>query len=149
MAAKEPPPRREKIPFVEDQILKETVRKELRYQREFTDFRPSLESLSEATPDKPLVDSFCSRLYSRPDAEDALGTQLRHSLSVERRDTLPQIKYPAPLTTSMEYGWDQYTVPRMKSMFNHNRMKTEITMLPSRYDPNANVMTVKEEKPPK
>jgi hypothetical protein len=148
MTKKEAPPRREKIPFIEDSILKETVRKEMRYQREFTDFRPSLRSLEEATPDKPLIDSFCSRLYSHPDAEDAVGTQLRHSLAIERRDVAPYAKYARPMTTSMEYGWDQYSVPRMQSMFNHNRRKTEITMLPSRWDPNANAMTVKE-KPPK
>jgi hypothetical protein len=148
MAKKDPPPRREKLPFIEDSILKETVKKEIRYQKEFTDFCPSLLSLEEATPDKPLVDSFCSRLYSRPDEEDELGAQLRGTLSIQRRDTAPHFKYREPLTTSMEIGWDQYDVPRFKSMFNHNRMKTEITMLPSKWDPNANTMTVKE-KPPK
>jgi hypothetical protein len=147
MAKKEPPPKREKIPIVEDCILRETVRKELQSQKEFTDFCPSLASLEEATPDKPLVDSFCSRLYSRPDQEDALGAQLRHTLSIARRDTAPHFKYREPLTTSMEIGWDQYDVPRFRSMFNHNRTKTEITMLPSRWDPNANVMTVKEKEP--
>jgi hypothetical protein len=48
----------------------------------------------------------------------------------------------------MDYGWDQFDVPRFKSMFSHNYLKTEITMLPSKWDPNANVMTVKA-KPPK
>jgi hypothetical protein len=33
-------------------------------------------------------------------------------------------------------------------MFDHSHKSTEITLLPSRWDPNANVMTVKD-KPPK
>jgi hypothetical protein len=46
--------------------------------------------------------------------------------------------------TAMEYGRDQFNVPRFKSMFNHNSLKKEITMLLSKWDPNTNVMTVKE-----
>jgi hypothetical protein len=145
---KEPPPKRQRSQFVEDEILKETVRKETRYRRDFTEFSPSLHSLMEATPDKPLVDSFASRLYSRPDEEDEVETQLRGTLRVDAREAPPRYKYKDPPTTSMEIGWDQYDVPRFRSMFNHNRTKTEITMLPSRWDPNANVMTVKA-KPPK
>jgi hypothetical protein len=148
MAKKEPPPKREKLPYIEDAILRETVKQEIKFQKEFTDFHPSIYAVTGATPDKPLIDSFCSRLWSGPDKEDELGASLRATLSISRRDELPHFKYKEPLTTQMELGWDQYDVPRFKSMFNHNRMKTEITMLPSRWDPNANVMTVKD-KPSK
>jgi hypothetical protein len=147
-AAKDPPPKREKIPFVEDTILRETVKKETFYARPFTEFRPSLASLSASTHDKPLVDTYASRLYARQDREDEVETQLRNSLGVTTRDLPLHQRYNGPVTTSMDYGWYQHEVPGFKSMFDHRRMKTEITMLPSRWDPNANVMTVKE-KPPK
>jgi hypothetical protein len=145
---KEPPPKREKIPFIEDSILKETVKKELRYQLTFTDFHPSIWALTGATPDKPLVDSFASRLYSRPDEEDSLESELRTTLGITSRTLEPRFRFRDPMTTSMDYGWDQFTVPRFKSMFDHRHKSTEITQLPSRWDPNANVMTVKD-KPPK
>jgi hypothetical protein len=54
-AKKEAPPKRQRLPFVEDEILKETVRKEKKYQKDFTKFSPTLGSLRGATPDKLLV----------------------------------------------------------------------------------------------
>jgi hypothetical protein len=146
-AKKEPPPKRQKIPFVEDAILKETVKKEMHYQLTFTDFHPSVWALTGASPDKPLVDSFASRLYSRPDAEDDVERELRKSLGITSRTVHPRHRFRDPVTTSMDYGWDQFTVPRFRSMFDHRHRSTEITLLPSRWDPDANVMTVKENPP--
>jgi hypothetical protein len=147
-AKKDPPPRREKIPFIEDSILKETVKKEMRYQRAFTEFHPSVLTLDGATPDKPLIDSYASRLYSKRDEEDDVERELRTTLGITSRTLEPRHRFRDPMTTSMDYGWDQATVPQFRSMFDHRRKSTEITQLPSKWDPNANVMTVKD-KPPK
>ena len=145
---KGPPPREERTALVNDAILRETVRREMMWQKDYTEFQPSLSSLREATPDKPLVDSFVGRLWTHPEeanrGETEEDVRMRTTLNVTRRDMVPRDKYREPITTSMELGWDQFDVPRFKSMFDHNHKKTDITMNPSRWDPNANVMTVKD-----
>lgn len=146
MAQKDPPPKREKSPFIEDAILRETVRKENMFAKEFSEFQPSLFSLREATPDKPLVKSFCSTPHDE-DYEDEQSVKFRSTLHMTSRDTDPRLKYDFPPTTTMEIGWDPEFYQPRKSMFDHRKVKTDITMLPSRWDPNANVMTVKEAKP--
>jgi hypothetical protein len=143
---KEPPPRRERSVFVEDSIMRERVRKEMMYQTDRAEFAPSLDSLKSATPDKPLVDSFCSRLYTHPELDSEEEVQLRSTLNIVRRTLPPHDKFREPLTTSMEYGWDQYDVPSFKSIFDHRRPKTDVTTMPSKWDPDANVMTVKDRK---
>jgi hypothetical protein len=145
---KDPPPKRQKIPFIEDEILKETVRKELRYQLTFTEFSPSLDALTGATPEKSLVGSFASRQYSHDDEEDDTECSLRASLRITTRTLGPRSRFRDPMATSMDSGWDQFDVPPFRSMFDHRHKATDVTLLPSRWDPNANMMTVKD-KPPK
>ena len=143
--SKAPPPKRERSPFVNDAIMRETVRKEMMFQKDFGEFQPSVTSLREATPDKPLVDSFVSKLWLHPEVEnEGEDEEMKKTLNVTRKEMLPRDLYKEPLTTSMEVGWDQFDVPRFRSMFDFHHKKTDITMNPSRWDPNANVMTVKD-----
>lgn len=148
MSKKEPAPRAERSPFVQDAILRETVRKEGMFQKDFTEFHPSFDMLREATPDKPLVSSFCSNPHIYDDDDDE---ELRKTLHVTTReiDDDPHSKYSMPMTTSQEIGWDarEYSMMR-KSMFDHRHKKTDVTTLPSKWDPAANVMKV-QSKPPK
>ncbi|OHS96160.1 hypothetical protein TRFO_10061 [Tritrichomonas foetus] len=144
--AKREIPKRETTAFIQDEIQKERIRKENMYQVEFSEFRPSLESLREATPDKPGIDSFCSRQYfkTRSVEDDEEDEMIRKTLNITSKDDDPHLKYKEPMTTTMELGWDQYEMKPFKSMFDHRHKKTDITALPSKWDPNANVMTVKD-----
>lgn len=151
MSKKPNPPKRETTQFIEDEIFKERIRKENMNQVDYEVFQPSLDSLREATPDKPGIDSFCSRLYSQSktkaiddDDDDSPEFQtFKHTMFMTSRDVSPQQKYSEPLTTTMEIGWEQTDYKPFKSMFDHRHKKTDITSLPSKWDPNANVMTVK------
>jgi hypothetical protein len=62
-----------------------------RAQVHFEETCPSVNgsSLEAVTSDKPLVDSFASRLFQRPDEEDEVETQLRETLGLNTRD-LPE-----------------------------------------------------------
>ena len=145
MKSKPAPSQRDKSPFVNDAIMRETVRKQMMYEKDFGEFQPSITSLREATPDKPLIDSFVSKLWLHPEVEDEKDDEeMKATLNVTRRAMMPHDLYKEPLTTSMELGWDQYDVPRFKSMFDFHHKKTDITSQPSRWDPHANVMTVKD-----
>ena len=101
-------PKRETTQFIEDEIFKERIRKENMNQVDYEVFQPSLDSLREATPDKPGIDSFCSRLYSQSkekaidDDDDSPEFQtFKHTMFMTSRDVSPQQKYSEPLTTTM------------------------------------------------
>ena len=143
MTAKKEYPKRETTPFIQDEIQKERIRRELAMQVEYTEFRPSLEALYEPTPDKPGIDSFCSRQYFKPagaqelDAEDE---ELLRTISLAAHDLDPRNRYKEPPTTTLEIGWDQTDYKPFESMFNHKHKKTDISNLPSRNDPFAIAM---------
>lgn len=124
----------ERSQFIEDAILRETVKMEKRFHKDYTVFQPSLESLKEATPDKPLVSSFCS---SKRDED--INEEDQKMLKTLHMDTIsedPKKKYKFPLTTSQEIGWDAYDY-KPKSIFNHRHHSTDITTTPTHYDPLA------------
>jgi len=129
-------------PFVEDAILRETVKKESMFHRDYTEFHPSIHSLYEATPDKPLVSSLCSKPFEQG---GELEESLKKTLNMNSKDIPPQKKYPFPQTTSQEIGWDINDF-NSKSLFDHKHKKTDVTSLPSKWDPNANVMATKSKK---
>ena len=149
MSKKVEPPKRETNQYIEDELLKERIRKENSHIIDYDTFQPSLDSLREATPDKPGIDSFCSRQYFKTQTRDAeIETPeeqtFRKTLFMTSRDTGPRDKYKEPMTTTMEIGWDQNDIKPFKSMFDHRHRKTDTTSLPSKWDPQANVMTVKD-----
>nr|AGM32082.1 hypothetical protein [Coptotermes formosanus] len=134
----------EKNPLAMDEILKETVRKEILHSVPFTEFCPSPDMLCEATPDKPLIKTY----FTSPDLEDNEDTRyLLETLRGVKQPTHPREKYEIPPTTSMEYGWEAAYPTR--SIFNHNRRKTDITMKPTRWNPEANKERLQKSKPAK
>ncbi|EAY21415.1 hypothetical protein TVAG_198540 [Trichomonas vaginalis G3] len=130
--AKEARPPREVNPFVADAILKETVKMEERNAKEYTTFQPSLNSLQEPTPDKPLVNSFCSSKHD--DDFTAEDTAMLSTLRMDRTIQDPRQKYKFPITTSQEIGWDAYEY-YSKSIFNHKHSSTDVTRNPTNRDP--------------
>mgnify|MGYP001037931849 CR=1 FL=1 len=138
MKTKVIPPVETRSPFVDDAILKERVKKETMHHKTFEEFSPSPWTLTECTPDKPLVRSLCS---DPPPPEDELTVSLRSTLHLRGPKTRPRDVYDYPQTTSMEIGWDAFEPSRHRSMFDHRHKKTDITTLPSKWDPHANTVT--------
>ena len=123
----------EKNALVEAAILRETVKMENRYRKDFTEFQPSLTSLREATPDKPLINSFCSSQHKDDEITDEDREMLK-TLHMDKKESDPKKKYQFPMTTSQEIGWDAYEY-RPKSIFNFRHHNTDITTTPTHYDP--------------
>ena len=123
----------EKNALADDAILRETVKMENRYRREFTEFQPSLMSLRDATPDKPLIRSFCSSQHQDDDFTEE-DKQMLKTLHMDVKETDPKKKYAFPMTTSQEIGWDAYEY-KPRSIFDHRHRNTDITTTPTHYDP--------------
>ena len=124
----------EKNPLIEDAILRETVKQERRFHRDFGEFQPSIASLRDATPDKPLVSSFCSSKHEDEHTEE--DEKMLKTLRMDTKTLDPKDKYPFPVTTSQEIGWDVYDY-RPKSIFNFKHLNTDVTKSPTHYDPLA------------
>ena len=122
----------EKNALVEDAIRKETIKMENRFRKDFTEFQPSLSSLRDATPDKPLVNSFCSSKHDDDFTQEDLD--MLKTLHMDKKESDPRKKYPFPMTTSQEIGWDAYEY-KPRSIFDHRHHSTDITTLPTHYDP--------------
>ena len=141
---KKPPATEERTQFIQDAILRETVKMENRYHRDFVDFYPSINALKDATPDKPGVHSFCSDVHNDDDLDD----EMMKTLSIKDRTSGYDLhtKYQVPMTTSMEIGWDIAEFGQYKSMFDHRHRNTDVTNQPSKWDPSANPVAAKDPK---
>ena len=123
-----------KNPFVEDAVLRETVKKESMFHKDYTEFHPSIHSLRDATPDKPLVNSLCSRPLPK---EGEFEETLKDTLKLKTCDLPPQKKYSFPQTTSQEIGWDISNYPQ-KSLFDHRHKQTDVTISPyAKWEPST------------
>lgn len=145
MTDKKGGPRVERSQFVNDAILRETVKMENKYHKDFVEFHPSLNALNEPTPDKPGIKSFCSEPHNE---DDEMDEEMMTTLGIHTRsiDDNPHSKYRTPMTTSMEIGWDATEYGQFKSMFDHRIKKTDVTQNPSKWDPNANPVLRKDAK---
>lgn len=136
-------PREELSAFIKDAILKENAKKEWQNHVEFTEFQPSLATLKEATPDKPCIRSFCSNPESLDFTPEDL--EMIKTLCMDRTKLNPNQKYPFPVTTAQEIGWDVDDY-NPKSLFDHRHKKSDITMMPTKWNPKTSADTSKDKK---
>ena len=126
-------PKREPVSqFVQDAIIRETIKKENEFQVEFEEFHPSFSSLSDATPDKPLVSTFFSKKQEDIDEDDPEFDYIKNTVLMNSGMVERSTKGKFPQTTSQEYGWLVQNKPVTRNVFDYKHKKTDVTMLPSR-----------------
>lgn len=103
-----------------DTVFNETVKKELRHYHLYTSYQLTPIMMQNVmVSKKPTGDP-----ESKGGREQLDQDYLQF---ISRRKNPPKSSYPAPITTSQQYGWDTQVLLKKDPRFNYPRVQSEIT----------------------